>query len=118
MKLRTALLLSGVLLGLPSQASAQVAELRPTSSVLFRAEPVHLVAADSLNLPRTHWKEGATLLGGFGAVAGVLIGVGFCGYDGAPTENCARDTVLTALLLGLSGATIGALIGGQFPKSE
>jgi hypothetical protein len=118
MKLRAAVLLLGVLVGLPSMASAQVAGLRPSPSVLFTTAPLSPVDSDSLNLPRTHWKEGAILLGGFGTVAGVLIGVGFCGYDGASTANCPRDTALTALLLGLSGATIGALIGGQFPKSE
>jgi hypothetical protein len=117
MKLRTAVMLVGVLVGLSSPALGQVAELRPAPSVLFAADPVEPSAPDSLIRPKTHWKEGAMLLGGFGAGAGLIIGVAYCGYDGSSTDNCLGATVGTMLLLGLSGATIGGLIGGLFPKS-
>ena len=116
MKLRTALVLLGVLVGLRSQASAQVTELGPAPSVLFLAEPVQTLETDSLNLAPTYWKEGALVGGVIVGAFGAYLYHGLCGMDGP--DNCGGALVGGAILGFLIGAIPGALIGGQFPKSE
>ena len=117
MKLRTALVLLGVLVGLGSQASAQVAELRPAPSILFYSAPAQVMDADSLNIPPTHWKTGALIGAGAGVATGLWFGYKMCGFDG-PRENCAPGMIASALLFGFVGYGLGALVGGQFPKSQ
>ena len=117
MKPLRALVLVGGLLGLPTQASAQAAGLRPAPSVLFRSGPLESVEADSLNTPPTHWKEGALIGAGVGVATGLWFAYEMCGFDG-PRENCAPGMAAAALFLGVAGYGLGALIGGQFPKSE
>jgi hypothetical protein len=116
MKLRTALVLLGVLVGFAAQASAQVAELRPAPSVLFRAEPTPEAQVDSLNIPPTYWKEGALVGGAILGVTGAVLMHGLCGMDGP--DNCGGALIGGAILGFFLGAIPGALIGGQFPKSE
>lgn len=118
MKLRTALALLGVLVGSSSQASAQVAELRPAPSVLFRAKPADRLEVDSLNIPPTHWKTGALIGGGAGALFGGYFGAEMCRYSETYEGSCVLSAIGGAAFFGLLAAIPGALIGGQFPKSE
>jgi hypothetical protein len=81
-----------------------------------RAAPVRATAGDSTRIPRTYWFEGAALLGSVSGVLGAVMGVDLCGYD----QDCRRP-VLAAFeglfIVGVVGFGVGALIGGQFPKS-
>jgi hypothetical protein len=80
------------------------------------AAPASAIAADSTRIPRTYWFEGAALLGSVSGVLGAVMGVDLCGYD----QDCRRP-VLAALegllIVGVVGFGVGAMIGGQFPKS-
>jgi hypothetical protein len=67
--------------------------------------------------PRTHWVEGgiigALLLGGGGA----YVAHGFCSDpDSSGSDSCTMAGVGGALVGGLTGFGVGALIGGAFPK--
>lgn len=71
---------------------------------------------DSVQIPRTHWLEGAALLGAASGAAGAFLGVGLCHYS----DTCRHPTAAALrgfLILGLLGFGVGALIGGLFPKS-
>ena len=71
--------------------------------------------ADSAVIPATYWLEGAAVVGGLGAIAGGVLGVGACGYDG-PCHNPGLKALYGAAVLGVVAFGLGALIGGQFPK--
>jgi len=60
--------------------------------------------ADSSVIAPTYWLEGAGVGTAAGAVAGGVFAVG--GLKGVPG----------AIMIGMVGFGIGALIGGQFPK--
>ncbi|MEO6068230.1 MAG: hypothetical protein ABJB33_03565 [Gemmatimonadota bacterium] len=118
--IRRDLILIGVLVAaLPPAATAQTSPFRPSASVLFARPAVNTAWADTLNLPRTYWIEGAVITGIPSAVFGGMLGYGFCGYDsGSAGENCVLQAIGGALLLGVAGAIPGALIGGLFEKPQ
>ena len=102
---------------LASPLAAQQASLRPHPSSLFVAPAT--VAADSLHLPPTYWKEGALIGGVPMAVLGGLAFHGLCEWnDESGDANCAAAAAGGALFSGILGAIVGALIGGQFHKKE
>ena len=116
--IRRDLILIGVLVAaLPPAATAQTSPFRASASVLFARPAVNTAWADTLNLPRTYWIEGAVITGIPSAVFGGMLGSGFCGNDsGSAGENCVLKAISGALVFGIAGAIPGALIGGLFEK--
>lgn len=115
MTCRILMVVSGLVLG-SSSLAAQQSALRPRPSSLF-VPPA--VAADSVKLAPTYWREGA-LIGGIPmAILGGIAGHDLCEWaDDAGNDDCMLATVGTAVLSGGVGAIVGALIGGQFHKKE
>ncbi len=74
------------------------------------------IVPDSSRIPRTHWLEVGAVAGGVGGILGGVLAVQLCGYE----RVCPRPA-LAALsgffVLGVVTFGLGALIGGQFPKS-
>ena len=69
-------------------------------------------ALDSTAIHPTHWLAGAIV----GGVLVGLVGTGFCRLgDGEGSFGC--DVATFVLFGGAIGVPVGALIGGQFPKS-
>ena len=116
MTLRNIVLVAALATLVPAEASAQHPLVRPSASVLFRPAPV-AAASDSLHLPRTYWKEGALIGGIPAALFGLLyVGPEFCRFSEDPDYNCTLGTLASGILLGATGAFVGLMIGGQFPK--
>lgn len=65
--------------------------------------------------PPTYWQEGLIAGAVGGALFGALLGSGLCAYSDVE-QSCTGATLGGALLLGATGGTLGALIGGLFPK--
>jgi hypothetical protein len=103
----------------PSSAAQQLA-LRPGPSTIWaaptstRVDPI-ATAADSIQYPSSHWREGLLAGGIAGALFGALLGGGLCA-DSEIEQNCTAEALRGALIIGASGASLGALIGGLFPK--
>ena len=64
-----------------------------------------------------HWLTGGLIGAALLGVAGVALAAGLCDDDSG-VDNCTGPIVGTALLGAGLGFTIGALIGGQFPKGS
>jgi len=110
-------LLAGAAIARP--LAGQASAFRPHPSPLYSVALTEaaLPAADTLNLPKTYWKEGALMVGIPTAMLGAYGGYGLCGMDeSSDPPNCALAAVGGALVGGLIGATTGALIGGLFLK--
>ena len=116
MTLRNLVLIGALTSLIPTVASSQATPPRPAASVLFR--PVADAAtSDTLHLPRTYWKEGALIGGIPAALFGLLyVGPEFCRFSEDPDYNCTLGTLASGILLGATGAFVGLMIGGQFPK--
>jgi hypothetical protein len=67
-------------------------------------------------IPRTYWLEGAGILGAAAGLFGVYAGVELCHYSEG-CHNPVPGAVAGLLIVGVVGFGLGALIGGQFPKS-
>ena len=65
----------------------------------------------------SHWKTGLAIGGVAGAVLGATVVAGLCGMSDTET-NCSGAALGGLLLGGFVAGTIGALIGGLFPKSS
>jgi hypothetical protein len=116
----TACSLSGLTLLLaPAVVEGQSSAFRPHASVLFEVAPPLPAAVDTLNLPKTYWKEGA-LIGGIPMlVFGGLAGRELCETsESADPPNCALATFGTALIFGAMGGVAGAMVGGLFEKES
>ena len=107
-------------LGVSSALSAQ-----GPSPVLSRAlaRPAPMTAPTIASLPdtarrypATYWKEGLFIAGGTMAVLGGIVGAAFCTSSDVEGPSCPVVTVGTAALAGTVGGSVGALIGGLFPK--
>jgi hypothetical protein len=105
-----------------SQGGAQRA-WGPAASVLFApVRPNHermSILADTTprRIRPTYWKEGAIVGGLTLGILGAVFGAGICAYS--ETEgNCTGATLLGLFGGVLTGGTLGALIGGQFPKAS
>lgn len=116
------LMLGWCIVGLPRPAVAQGPRL--TTSWMQAGEspapPRHLpiVSPDTVrHIQPTYWKKGLVI----GAAIGVLVGGAFgntmC-HVSEVIESCTPLTVGGALVTGALAGTIGALIGGAFPKRE
>jgi hypothetical protein len=108
----------------PAAAFTQVRHLSPAPSALFQAAtrgPLHAGAPretqDSVTryIQATHWKEGALVGAGVGALGGYGLSRLIC-EDRESTDSCAGTTALVMLGSAAILAIPGALIGGQFPK--
>jgi hypothetical protein len=66
----------------------------------------------------THWKKGAAIGGLVGAFSGLLLGRTVCGLSEEQAGGCTGTVVAMALGGALLMAIPGALIGGQFHKTE
>jgi hypothetical protein len=69
-------------------------------------------------IPSTHWKTGLAIGGVAGGLALGLAAAGLCNDSDDVDKNCFLPTVGGAVLGVASGGTIGALIGGLFPKPQ
>jgi hypothetical protein len=96
----------------PAPLRVQFQAQERSTATAYNAAPA---LADSNAIPRTHWLEGGAIVGGLAGVAGGILAVGLCGYD-SPCLHPALAAVTGAVLMGLVGFGLGALIGGQFPK--
>lgn len=77
-------------------------------------------SADTLRrrIPPTHWKTGA-VIGGLAAGLGLaVLAAGFCRYSEGPSQQCVGPVVGSLLIGAMMGGTVGALIGGQAPKTK
>lgn len=68
--------------------------------------------------PRTHWKEGGVVGAIVLGLAGAFLIHGLCSDSDTGEEHCGTRAVGGAALGAGVGFTIGALIGGQFPKTR
>jgi len=66
----------------------------------------------------TYWKEGALIGGVLGAVGGAFLGHGLCEDSEELGKNCTGSLFLGGVLGAVLLAIPGALVGGQFSKSE
>lgn len=104
--------LAALILGLMVIPSRSVGQRLDVSPAFPSTSPaVHHVMADSVRvIPRTYWVE-AGLVGA--AVLGIL------GYEigGLYCEGGCTGSRISGIVVGGSlGFTVGALVGGQFPK--
>jgi hypothetical protein len=65
----------------------------------------------------THWKKGLVIGAAIGVLVGGVFGNTMCHVSDV-IESCTPLTVGGALVTGALTGTIGALIGGAFPKRE
>lgn len=65
----------------------------------------------------SHWKTGLAIGGVAGAVLGATVVAGLCSISDVETD-CGGAAIGGVLLGGFVAGTIGALIGGLFPKSS
>src|SRR6478735_4331678 len=84
----------------PATLRAQTAAFRPHTSILFRPPVPAARAADTLNLPKTHAREGALIGGSLGLLLGAAVGRGICEAG----EECTSSTI--------GGALTGAMVFG------
>ena len=77
------------------------------------------VPADTIprRIRPTYWKEGAIAGGVALGLLGAVFGAGICAYS-ETERNCTGATLVGLFGGGLIGGTLGALIGGQFPKAS
>ena len=95
--------------------SAQTSAYHPSASLLF-TRPAS-AASEGASPPATYWKTGALVVGIPSAILGAAVGTGLCGLnDSAGRKSCVAPAVGTAVLFGIMGGAVGALIGGQFHK--
>lgn len=67
----------------------------------------------------SYWQAGLLVGGVAGTIFGALLASGFCSAsETASDPNCGIAALKGAILLGATGATAGALIGGIFSKPE
>ena len=122
MRRATALMLGCCLAGLPRPAIAQGPLLaEPWAQSWQSPAPARqplIARPDTLrHIQPTHWKKGLAI----GATIGVLVGgvlVNAVCQTSDVIDSCTGPTVGGALLMGAVTGTIGALIGGAFPKRE
>lgn len=122
--IRVSLIVSG-LIGLPAKDAlaqqvappARVALAGPTRTEAFPR--LDLGQPDSVSVPQTHWKKGAVIGGLALGIPALLIGLAWCGDPDSGSDRSAAACVIGGTAVAtLTGATIGALIGGQFPKHQ
>jgi hypothetical protein len=98
----------------PAPTSPALPSWAPAASPLLPGP----VALDTVRRSHpTHWKVGFTI----GAALGALLGGAFANAlcNGSDVRSgCTAPTVGGALLTATAVGTIGALIGGAFPKRE
>ena len=122
MRRTTTLILGYCLASLPSPAVAQGPLLAepwaqswqspapPRQSLIARPDTLR-------HIQPTHWKKGLVIGATIGALVGGVFVNALCQTSDV-IDSCTGPTVGGALLMGALTGTIGALIGGAFPKRE
>ena len=115
----TVVLLFGTVLAGAAEAQTVVATPGPVRSPVFESFRPAVADTEPMRIKPTHWVTGAAIGGtALGLLTG-LTAVGLCAMDDSGTDPSAVGCFAGGLLLGgLLGGTIGALIGGQFPKGD
>jgi hypothetical protein len=67
--------------------------------------------------PDTYWKEGLFIGGGLAGLFGAALAAGLCSISENSNDNCTLATIGGFAVMGGAGGSIGALIGGAFPKA-
>ena len=65
----------------------------------------------------SYWQEGLFIGGGVAGLFGAALGGGFCSMSESSNDNCTLAAISGFAIMGGAGASLGALIGGLFPKS-
>ena len=74
---------------------------------------------DSTVYRNSYWQEGLVAGGAAGVIFGAMLASGFCAMsETASDPNCGIAALKGAFLLGATGATVGALVGGIFSKPK
>ncbi len=99
----------------PATLKAQTAAFRPRPSILFQPPAPAPGPADTLNLPKTHAKEGALIGGSLGLLLGAAVGRGICEVGEECTSSKISGALAGAMAFGITGALIGGAIEKQVP---
>ena len=98
----------------PGPTAPALRSWTPSAQALFRSA----VARDTVRRSHpTHWKVGFTIGASLGALLGGALANALCNGSDI-RSNCTGPTVGGALLTAATFGTIGALIGGAFPKPD
>jgi hypothetical protein len=92
-----------------------------TAAAGLRAGPGHAAQRPDTSrreIRPTHWKKGAAIGAGVGALGGLALGFVACGLSEEAGQGCS-DTMLVGMVGG-GGilALVGAIVGGQFTKPD
>lgn len=122
MRRSIALMLGCCIVGLPRPAAAQGPQI--TASWMQAGESpapprqLLIIPPDTIrHIQPTHWKKGLVIGAAIGVLVGGVFGNTMC-HVSEVIESCTPLTVGGALVTGALTGTIGALIGGAFPKRE
>jgi hypothetical protein len=105
----------------PLAPSASLPSFTPTLRSEISTEAVARLNADLRRSTRpTYWLTGGLIGGVAMGVLGAVVGAGLCADDDTDhsTGTCILAGLGGAAIFGGVGFTVGALIGGLFPKSE
>ena len=122
MRRSIALVLGCCIAGLPGSVLAQGPSRTTPWAQSWRSaappRPRLVPSADTLpHIQPTHWKKGLVIGAAIGGVVGGVFSNAVCQTSDV-IDSCTGLTVGGALLMGALTGTIGALIGGAFPKRE
>jgi hypothetical protein len=105
----------------PLAPSARFPSFSPTLRSEISTEAVARLNADLRRSTRpTYWLTGGIIGGVAMGVLGAVLGAGLCADDETDhsTGTCILAGLGGAAIVGAVGFTVGALVGGLFPKSE
>jgi len=100
----------------PSSFESEAGGTVPGQSASIPATTLQTIR-DSTVYRESYWQEGLVTGAGIGALLGALAGGAVCSIS-ETSKGCGLAAITGALVLGAPGATVGALIGGLFPKPE
>jgi hypothetical protein len=117
-----ALMLGCCIVGVPGRAVAQGPQITTSWMQPWESptppRQLPFVPPDTVrHIQPTHWEKGLVIGAAIGVVVGGVFGNTMC-HVSEVIESCTPLTVGGALVTGALTGTIGALIGGAFPKRE